>query len=97
MTTEEYINFVLVIGNDKAQEYQPVFLNGGWQFQKWPCPALTKTGCRIQYDKRPETCRIYPFIKVPTIEGPRAYLDVSLCPAWQAFGEHYKEVMEEIT
>jgi len=91
------VRFVLLIGNEKAIESKPVFISGGWQFQVPVCPAHDeKKGCTIPYESRPETCRIYPFIRVETIKGPRIYLDLSRCPNWVAFGQCYNNVIKEI-
>lgn len=96
MTTDEYTRLTLAIGNDAMQVAQPYFIMGGWQFKAERCPGLTPTGCILPYSERPEACRIYPFVKVPTTAGPRLFLDVSRCPHWDVFGGVYEDTKKEI-
>jgi Fe-S-cluster containining protein len=96
MTVEEYVKLALAIGNDKVQESGPVLILGGWQFSTETCPGLTDTGCILDYPDRPEACRIYPFVKVPTINGDQLFLDTSRCKSWHLFGHFYDKAKEEI-
>lgn len=96
MNHEEYVRLVMKIGNQKAQEYGPVLVMGGWQFSREKCPGLTDEGCILPYEYRPEACRIYPFVKIPTTQGDRVFLDVSRCKHWRTFGEDYPEVSRHV-
>jgi Fe-S-cluster containining protein len=96
MTTDEYTRLALKIGNDKVQESGPVYICGGWQFSAEKCPGLTDKGCILEYKDRPEACRIYPFVKVPTIQGDKLFLDVSRCKHWAQLGRTFEETKEEI-
>lgn len=63
-----------------------------------PCPALTETGCVLEYNKRPILCRWYPFIPIMTKSREYALLlATKTCPYWREFGELYDEQMEEFT
>lgn len=96
-TTEEYIRLVTVIGNAKVMEHEPRDVVGGWKFKPGPCPGLTENGCALLYKDRPQMCRIYPFLIIPTKEG-RNILALALrtCPAWKEYGDQYWDTVREL-
>lgn len=101
LTLPEYIKFLLAVGDERVQAARPEPYNGCWIFRGTPCPASTPTGCMIEYNDRPQCCRIYPFVKIPIITKDlnveyKLFLDVDRCPHWDVFGRGYEDVKKEI-
>lgn len=98
MTTGEYERLVLATGREKAEAAGPQQLGNWWMFRD-TCPGKLENGCVLPYEDRPLTCKIYPFVAIPSMNGSIAghelLLDLRHCPRWKEFGERYEETKEE--
>ncbi len=98
MTTGEYERLVMAIGRERAEAAGPQQLGSWWMFRE-TCPGKREDGCALSYEDRPLTCKIYPFVAIPSINGSIAghelLLDLRHCPRWKDFGERYEETKEE--
>ena len=77
---EEYVRIQPYLKNRPPIEME----NGLIKFAtgKEPCPALDADGCRIPYKKRPNVCKLFPFI--PKLNPPGIFPSVT-CPRYKKF------------
>ena len=98
MTDEEYQRLVSAIGEEKARNAAPQQYGTLWMFREH-CPGKRSDGCVLEYDDRPLTCKVYPFVAIPALTGSvlghEILLDLRHCPRWKEFGERYEETKQE--
>jgi Fe-S-cluster containining protein len=96
VTKKEFDYLVSELGTDLVDQADPEDKHNGWIQFKGRCPAYSEQGCLIpDVTHRPVTCRIYPFHA--SGRGNNVfdlYLDVTICPYWQVWGQFYDEVVE---
>lgn len=101
LTPEEYVRLEKAVGVRKIRKKKPfpVFHEKqcvGWRFKLKECPGLSKTGCVLSYQNRPQVCRLYPYFIIPDMDGKNTLaLLLRVCPHWKEFGDHYDEIAKE--